>query len=264
MPVLVQTRPPAGRSLRAQHWRALASSPFHRLILRLEAIGSPSDFEKEAIADLPITLRQVRGDEDIVREGQRPRQSCLLLDGFLHRYKMLPDGTRQIMSFHVPGDLPDLESLNLGVMDHSLAALTASTVAFIPHDALHALTHSHPRIADLFWRATLIDAAIFREWIVNIGSRDAQSRIAHLICEIYVRLKAVELTSGFTFRVPVTQGEIGEATGLSNVHVNRSIQKLRAERLITWDKVRCTIEDWDGLAKVAMFDPTYLYQKTRN
>jgi CRP-like cAMP-binding protein len=103
---------------------------------------------------------------------------------------------------------------------------------------------------DLLWRTTLIDAAIYREWIVNVGSRDAHSRIAHLICELYLRLKAVGLTSGHSFEAPITQSEIGEATGLSTVHVNRSIQKLRSEGLITLQRARCTIEDCDGLAKV--------------
>lgn len=208
-----------------------------------------------------MTAREFHADQDIVREGDRPWQSCLLVDGFLQRYKMLSDGKRQIMSFHVPGDIPDLESLHLQIMDHSLATVTASRVALISHDALRALTHAHPRIGDLFWRATLIDAAIFREWIVNVGSRDAHSRIAHLICELYLRLKAVGLTNGYTFEAPITQSEIGDATGLSTVHVNRSIQRLRSEGLITLEKARCTITDWDRLEEAATFDPTYLHQR---
>jgi CRP-like cAMP-binding protein len=147
-------------------------------------------------------------------------------------------------------------------MDHSLATLTASRGAMISHDALRELVHAHPRLGDLFWRATLIDSAIFREWIVNVGSRDAHSRIAHLLCELYLRLKAVGLTDGYSFEAPITQSEIGEATGLSTVHVNRSIQRLRSEGLITLDKARCTIKDWDGLVQTGTFDPTYLHQRT--
>jgi CRP-like cAMP-binding protein len=240
----------------------LTNSALDRLVLRLDAIGRLSDAERQGLLDLPITVREFRADQDIVRERDRPWQSCLLLEGFLQRYKTLPDGTRQIMSFHVPGDIPDLESLHLGIMDHSLATLTTSRVALISHDALRALTHAHPHIGDLFWRATLIDAAIFREWIVNVGSREGPSRIAHLICELYLRMKAVGLTNGHGFQAPITQSEIGEATGLSTVHVNRSIQKLRAEGMITLEKGRCTIDDWDRLCQVAAFDPTYLHQKT--
>jgi CRP-like cAMP-binding protein len=240
----------------------LTNSALDRLIVRLEAIGTLSDAERQGVRDLPVKVQEFRADQDILREGERPFHCCLLLEGFLQRYKMLPDGTRQIMSFHVPGDIPDLESLHLGIMDHSLATLTASRGALISHDALRALTHAHPHLGDLFWRATLIDAAIFREWIVNVGSRDAHSRIAHLICELYLRLKAVGLTDGYSFEAPITQSEIGEATGLSTVHVNRSIQRLRSEGLITLDKARCTIRDWDGLAQTGTFDPTYLHQRT--
>jgi CRP-like cAMP-binding protein len=238
-----------------------SASALDRLVLRLDAIGSLSENERQALRKLPVTIRDLRADEDIVREGDRPWQSCLLLDGFLQRYKMLPDGTRQIMSFHVPGDVPDLESLHLQVMDHSLATLTPSKVGLISHDPLRELTRAYPHVADLFWRATLIDAAIFREWIVKVGSRDAPSRIAHLICELYLRLKVVGLTKAMSFEAPITQSEIGEATGLSTVHVNRSIQKLRADGLITLNKSHCTIDDWDGLRELAGFDPTYLHQK---
>ena len=239
----------------------LTNSALDRLILRLEAIGNLSDAEKEGVRNLSMKPQDLRADHDIVLEGDRPWQSCLLLEGFLQRYKMLPDGKRQIMSFHVPGDIPDLESLHLGVMDHSLGTLTASRVAFISHDALRDLIQAYPHIGDLFWRATLIDAAIFREWIVNVGSRNAHSRIAHLICELYLRLKAVGLTEGYSFQAPITQSEIAEATGLSTVHVNRSVQKLRSKGLITLEKAHCTIKDWDALTEAGTFDPTYLHQR---
>jgi len=175
---------------------------------------------------------------------------------------MVPDGGRQILSFHVPGDIPDLQSLHLRVMDHGLATAIQSTVGFIPHDALRTLCHAHPPLADKFWRDTLIDAAIFREWIVNVGSREAPSRIAHILCEVFLKLQAVGLTNGNSFEFPITQGEIGDATGLSTVHVNRSIQKLRADKLISIEKGRCTIWDWERLKRAATFDPTYLHLKS--
>jgi CRP-like cAMP-binding protein len=235
--------------------------PLDQLVRKLESISNLTEDERRAVLGLPITIRDFRADEDIVRDGDRPWQCCLLVEGFLCRYKTLPDGNRQIHSFHVPGDIPDLQSLHIPVMDHSLAAVAPSKAALIPHDAIRDLTHAHPNIADKFWRDTLVDGAIFREWITNVGSREASSRIAHLLCEIFIKLQAVGLTKGNTFDFPITQSEIGDATGLSTVHVNRSIQKLRAERLIVLEKGRCTITDWKGLKEAAMFDPTYLSLK---
>jgi CRP-like cAMP-binding protein len=206
------------------------------LIRRLESITSLSEDEKKAILDLPARVADLRADADVVREGDRPSQCCLLVEGFLCRYKNLADGQRQIMAFYVPGDIPDLLSLHIEVMDHSLATIVPSKVAFIPHDALRRLIDQNSRIANAFWRETLVDAALFREWLVNLGSRDAYSRIGHLICEVFLKLKAVGLTNGNTFDFPITQGEIGDATGLSTVHVNRSIQELRKNGLIILEK----------------------------
>ena len=230
-----------------------------RLIRKLETITSLSDEDKTAILSLPVKLAELRADADIVRDGDRPSQCCMLVEGFLCRYKNLPDGKRQIMAFYVPGDIPDLLSLHIEVMDHSLATIVPSRVAFIPHAALARLIEQNPRIAGAFWRDTLVDAALFREWIVNLGSRDAYSRIAHLICEVYLKLKAVELTDGNSFEFPVTQSEIGDATGLSTVHVNRSVMELRKDGLIILEKGRCTIRDLGRLEQAAMFDPTYLH-----
>ena len=135
-------------------------------------------------------------------------------------------------------------------------------MAFIPHEALRSFFRAHPRIADVFWRDTLIDAAAFREWVVNVGRRDAYARIAHVLCEVYVRLRAVSLVNGQAFEMPITQAELGDATGLSTVHVNRTLQELRGDELITTPKNgRVVIEDWDGLQKAGEFDPTYLHIK---
>src|SRR3954471_23435235 len=170
------------------------------LIRRLESVAPVSDEERQAIAALPITVRDLRADQDILRDQDRPSQCCAILEGFACRYKLLPGGRRQIVSFHIPGDIPDLQSLHLEVMDHSLATVVASKVAFIPHEEVRSFLRAHPRIADVFWRDTLIDAAVFREWVVNVGRREAYGRISHLLCEVYVRLKAVGLTSTCTLQ----------------------------------------------------------------
>jgi CRP-like cAMP-binding protein len=237
----------------------LLTSPLHILLRKLESATPLSEAEQQAVLALPVTVRQIGADQDILRDGDRPSHCCVLMEGFLCRYKQLPDGTRQIHSIHVPGDMPDLQSLHLHVMDHAVSALTPSKVALISHDALRHLIDTQPRLAQAFWRDTLVDAAIFREWIVNVGARDAYNRIAHLICELFLKLQAVGLTRGYTFGLPITQAEVADATGLSTVHVNRSVMQLRAAGLITWEKGQCTIENWAALKAAAMFDPTYLH-----
>jgi CRP-like cAMP-binding protein len=231
----------------------------HPLIRKLESIAPVSKDEREAIADLPITVRDLKADADIVRDQDRPSQCCLILEGFACRYKVLPGGKRQIFSFHIPGDIPDLQSIHLQVMDHSLATMVPSKVAFIPHETVRAFIRAHPRIGDIFWRDTLIDAAIFREWVANVGRREAYERIAHLFCELFVRVRAVGLNNGDSYEMPVTQAELADATGLSTVHVNRTMQALRANGLIKTENGKVVIQDWEGLQEAGEFDPTYLH-----
>jgi CRP-like cAMP-binding protein len=143
-----------------------ASKPdAHPLIRKLESIVDLSPEEREALAHLPMIVRDLKAGQDIVREGDRPSQCCNIIEGFAFRYKIMDGGKRQIFAFHTPGDAPDLQSIHLSVMDHSLATLTRCKVAFIPHDAVRALIRAQPRIGDILWRDTLIDAAIFREWM---------------------------------------------------------------------------------------------------
>ncbi|WP_335645667.1 Crp/Fnr family transcriptional regulator [Microvirga ossetica] len=140
-----------------------------------------------------------------------------------------------------------------------MATLAPSSLAFIQHDNLRTFMRSHPRLSDLLWRDTLIDAAIFRQWMVGLGRRDAYGRIAHLLCELLVRLRAVELVEDHAFTLPVTQAELGDAFGLSTVHVNRVLQDLRRDSLITLRGVSLKVLDWEGLKKAGEFDPIYLH-----
>jgi len=229
------------------------------LIRKLESIGELPEQDREALASLPVQVRSLQADEDVVREGDVPSACCLLLDGFMHRYKVLPDGKRQILALHTPGDVPDLQSLFLRHLDHSLAASVPSTAAFIPHEALRTLMRTHPTLAELFWRDTLIDAAIFRAWIESLGRRSALGHLAHLLCEVFTRLRAVGLTQDHACSLPFTQLELGDALGLSTVHVNRTLQELRGEGLIALHHGRLPILDWARLKEVAQFDPAYLH-----
>jgi CRP-like cAMP-binding protein len=239
---------------------SLNISPEHRrLIAKLESIGTLTAGEHDALTALPLRVRQIAEDTDIVREGDAPSDCCLLVEGFLCRYKMLPDGGRQILAIHTAGDIPDLQSLQLKVMDHSLGTLTPCTVAFIGHAALQEITRNYPGVAALFWRDTLIDAAIFREWLTGVGRRTAHQRIAHLFCEIHIRLKAVGLANGDGFDLPITQAELADSLGLSTVHVNRVLQDLRRGGLIQSRGKYLAVMDWRALEEVAGFDPRYLH-----
>jgi CRP-like cAMP-binding protein len=234
--------------------------PEHNILIRkLLSISPLSGDEKDCLATLPLASKSFPADHDIVREGDRPSECCLVIEGFVCRYKLTVAGKRQIFSFHLPGDLPDLQSLHLRVMDHSLMTLTPSKLAFIPHESLRRLMHRCPRVADVLWRDTLIDAAVFREWMIGIGRRTATTRIAHVLCEILLRMKAVGLANEHACELPVTQAELGDALGLSTVHVNRSLQELRSDGLITLRGGLLTVEDWGGLKKAGEFDPTYLH-----
>jgi len=229
------------------------------MIRKLESIFSLDESERTALLNLPLQVTMLKADQDIVREGDRPTRSCALLEGFACTFKMTAEGKRQITAFHIPGDIPDLQSLHLEVLDTSLATLTPSKVGFIQHEALQELCDNHSRIARALWRETLIDAAIFREWTVNVGRREAYARMAHLLCELMVRLQAVGLAQDQTCEIPITQGEFADATGLSNVHVNRVLQALRTDGLIILKGNTLQVLDWDQLKQAGDFDPTYLH-----
>ena len=236
-----------------------SSHDAHPIIVKLESILTLTDEERAAILRLPMHVMTLRPDQDIVREGDRPTRCCALLEGFTCTYKVTGVGKRQIMAFHIAGDIPDLQSLHLTTLDNSVQTLTPCRVGFIQHGDLRALCHSQPRIADAFWRETLVDGAIFREWMLNVGRREAYGRLAHLLCELVTRMRAVELVQGDTCELPMTQSEVGDALGLSTVHVNRTLQELRGAGLITLKGGSLTVDDWEGLKHAGEFDPAYLH-----
>lgn len=232
-------------------------------IRKLENATPLTDDERRAIGSLPASVRMLEPHQDIVRERDRPSQCCVILSGWAYRYKLLEEGKRQIVSLHVAGDLPDLHSVHLGAMDHALATLTACRVAFIPHDSIRGLMRDNPSLAARLWRETLVDGSIYREWITCIGRRSAYCRIAHLFCEMYLKLSAVGLADDFRYDFAATQSDLGDALGLSNVHVNRVLQELRGQNLISLQGRKLVIRDWPELTKVAQFNPDYLYLQER-
>jgi CRP-like cAMP-binding protein len=228
------------------------------LILKLEQRDQLSDDERKVLESAIGRVRVVAADEDIVREGERPAESSLLLDGFAARYKIFSNGRRQITAVHVPGDFVDLHSFLLKTMDHGVLALSPCRVAAVPHPALEKITDEHPHLTRLLWLNTLIDGAIHREWLTAMGRLSATAHMAHFICELFLRLQAVGRAEGDTIQLPITQAELGDTLGLSTVHVNRVLQELRKDGLIRWQGDALTILDWERLKRVGEFTSTYL------
>jgi len=217
------------------------------------------DGERAALESLPVRVEQIRTDQDIVREGDR-RDSCfVLLEGVAAALKRTGTGKRQIMTFHIAGDIPDLQSLHISRLDNTVSTLTPCKVGFVEHDALVNLCARFPRITNALWRETLTDAAIFKEWVLNVGRRDAYAGVAHLICEVVTRMRAVGLVHDDRCAFPMTQNELADAVGISAVHVNRTLQELRAAGLITLGRGKLHILDWEGLKQAGDFAPDYLY-----
>lgn len=228
------------------------------LYLQLGQHDDLSNEEKTLLAGIISTGRDFAVGQDIVAAGSRPAYSTLILDGFAARYKVLENGGRQITSLQVTGDFVDLHAFLLKIMDHGIIALSPCRVAFADHGKLKMLTERAPHLTRLLWLDTLIDGAIHREWIVAMGRRSKTSHLAHLICELFVRLRVVNRTDGMSFSLPLSQAEMADVLGLSVVHMNRVIASLRRLEVVAWSNHTVTISDWDRLAGIAEFDPTYL------
>ena len=238
------------------------SAEHGRLISKLDSIGRLNADDRVAVAGLPLRTRTVDAGDDLVLEGSSPTECLVVLDGLLARYNLVRDGERQIHSFHIPGDLPDRDTLHVGVMDHSICALSSARVAFIPHEAITALLNARPNIAVALWRDSIIDGGIYRQWLTGVGRRSAKQRVAHLICETFVRMGAVGLAENDHFYFPVTQSQLGDALGLTAVHVNRTLQELRQAGLITWKGTVVSVPDVEALQHAGDFDRTYLHLRT--
>jgi CRP-like cAMP-binding protein len=232
---------------------------FSLMLRKFETRARLDDGDREAVLSLPYRLQTVEPAVYLVREGERPERSCVILEGFAFRHKVTVEGARQIVSVHIPGDFIDLEAALLNVADHNVQALTRCELAFIPRAAIRELIIAHSRVASAMWIDTLIDGAIFREWVVNVGRRDARSRIAHLLCEFARRLEAAGLAEEYNYELPMTQEQLADATGLTPVHVNRVLMALAREGLIERNKRHIRIPDWERLRRVAGFSELYLH-----
>ena len=215
--------------------------------------------DEAALRALPFRVIKLRPQEYIVREGDTPQNSCLMLSGFAIRHKVAGNGGRQILSIHMQGDLADLQNSLLGTADHNLQALTHVEVAMIPIEAIQEIAFLRPAIGRAMWHETLVDASIFREWTLNVGRRDARTRAAHMLCEFALRLETAGLGERCNYQLPMTQEQLADALGLTSVHVNRTLMALAGDGLITRSQRSVRIDNWPRLAKAGDFDPAYLH-----
>jgi CRP-like cAMP-binding protein len=217
--------------------------------------------ERAALLALPHVMRDLKAHQYVIWDGDRPQNACLLLSGFAYRHKLAGNGGRQILSIHMKGDLVDLQNSLLGVADHNVQMMTDGSLALIPVQAIVDLAFAMPGIGMAMWYETLVEGSIFREWILNVGRRDAFTAIAHLLCEFAMRAELAEIGQTTSYELPMTQEQLADAVGLTSVHVNRTLMRLEEEGHIRRNRRMIEIDDWQNLAKVADFQPRYLHMQ---
>ncbi len=230
-----------------------------RFVRKLDRRAALSDDDRKAFETLTFKRKFYDAGSYLVREGTIAEESALILDGFAFRQKLTDDGGRQIVSVHIPGDFVDLEGSLLRVADHNVQALSRCEIAAVPTREVLRLIDEHPRVGRALWVDTLVDASIYREWVMNVGRRPAKQRIAHLLCEFAKRLKLAGLGDETGYNLPLTQEQLADATGLTPVHVNRSLKTLEAEDLIKRNRRFVSIPDWERLRDEAGFSELYLH-----
>jgi len=238
----------------------------HDLALMVRKLGhwrELGEADKAAILALPFTKRSLSAGQHLVWDGDKPQYSTLLLSGFAYRHKVAGNGGRQIMSIHMKGDIVDLQNSLLRLADHNVQMLTAGEVALIPVAAVQQVAFDYPTVGRAMWYETLVDGSIFREWLLNVGRRDARTRIGHLLCEFAMRMEMAELGTQDEYEIPITQEQLADAVSLTPVHVNRTLMALEAEGLIRRNKRVIHITDWKKMSKVADFEPRYLHFDAR-
>ena len=232
---------------------------FEKMVRRLERRTPLGEADRQALLGLPHNVKKLPAGAHIVRDGDPAEFCTLLLSGFAYRYKLTGEGGRQIISLHCAGEFLDLQNSFLGVADHSVQMLTEGELALIPPGVLEEMALTRPALARALWIDTLIDASIFREWVVNVGRRDSRARVAHILCEFSLRLEAAGLARNHHYELPMTQEQLADAVGLTSVHVNRVLKQLGEEGLISRDRRSIVIEDWKRMREAGDFNERYLH-----
>lgn len=230
-----------------------------RLIRKLETFATLAETDKRALAETVTTVRRFSAHEDLLREGEPFDELKLILEGLACRYKLLPDGRRQIVAYLVPGDLCDIRTFILKRMDHSICSLAPVEAALLSAEGVLGLMGRSPALTRALWWSTLVEEANAREWLVNVGHRTAFERLAHLLCEIFIRLRAVGLTQDNRCDLPLTQNELADTLALSLVHVNRMLMEMRRAGLVTFQNKQLTIHDLQALQSASGFNASYLH-----
>ena len=229
------------------------------IVRKLSVREELDESDRSAILGLPFSLRKVQASQYLVWDGEKPQNTCLLVSGFACRHKIAAGGGRQIVSIHTRGDIVDLQNSLLGTADHNVQMLTAGEIAVIPVEAMRELAYKHPSVGMAMWYETLVEGSIFREWVLNIGRRDARTRIAHLLCELALRMENAGLGEHINYELPITQEQLADSVALTSVHVNRTLMKLEADGLLTRARRTVTVVDWKKLIAEADFEPRYLH-----
>lgn len=234
-----------------------------QMLMKLRARDEVSADEEQILRSLISEVRTVGTDQVVVRADVDLTECNLLLEGLMCRYKDLANGGRQISELHVAGDFADLHSFPLKRLDHNVLAIVPSRIAIVPHDRIRRVTEEHPHLARLLWLSTTLDAAIHREWVLSLGRRTAIARIAHLFCELHVRLGIVGLADEHGFDLPLTQQDLAECLGLTPVHLNRVLGALKAEGAVTFQRGRVSLHDVPRVQRIAEFTTDYLFVEKR-
>ena len=230
--------------------------------MRLASFGDLPAADFDEIAALRAEVRDLPRQTDVLRKGEQPTHIVIVLSGLLHRYTIGPEGKRQIHSFYLPSEAPSLETLYIDYMDNNLASVVPTRVGLIAHDQIYRIIDERPEARKLLWRQTLVQAAIFRQWLVRNSNLSAHMALAHLFCEMFVRADAAGLVDNGICSLPLTQEYVADALGLTSVHTNRTLQALRETGAVEWRSGQLVVHDWPRLREIARFDPKYLHLRS--
>lgn len=237
-----------------------ADHPLDPMLRKLGYYAPLDGADRAALLALPYQLRTLEARQDIVREGNHAKFSCVMLSGYSFRYKLVSGGARQIVSIHMRGDWIDLQNSLLRTADHSVETMDRSSIALVPIEAVLALAFERPSVGFALWYGSLVEGSVFREWVANVGRRDARTAMAHLFCELALLMKVAGLGEQTDYEMPLTQEQLADCLGLTPVHVNRTIRSLETDQLITRSTGRTiTIGNWQKLAEAGDFDSRYLH-----
>ncbi|KQR83542.1 Crp/Fnr family transcriptional regulator [Sphingomonas sp. Leaf343] len=218
------------------------------------------DADRAAITAMVLQHRHYEPGSYLIREGEPPRPTCaFIISGIAYRQKLTREGARQIVSLEMQGDFVDVQHLFLRVADHNVQSLTRLETAEVSRDGLRKLALTHPAIGEALWVDALIAGSVYREWVTNLGRRDAKTRVAHLLCEFTLRARAAGVAGHPSYELPMTQEQLGDATGLTSVHVNRTLKLLEVDGLIARDRRHIRLLDWGRIVDVADFNSRYLH-----